>query len=147
MKHLDKLISEAAGMSTKLDQTLLTLSAAVNEKQVGEQKNIVKVLRRQVKKLNERIDDMQVQFLNQGVTDEMINGARNNIAEQFNKSNSAMFWYRDTHNKALFDLIVYPAVRVAICKELIRQAEAYPNDTVPQIWLDIIKNNGLIKGE
>ena len=147
MKHLDKLISEAAGMSTKLDQTLISLSVAVNEKKVGEQKSIVKSLRRQVRKLNERIDQMQVQFLNQGVTDEMLNAARNNIVHQFSKSKSAMFWYRDTHNKALFDLIVYPAVRVAICKELIRQANQYPELEVPQLWLDIVKHNGLIKGE
>ena len=147
MKHLDKLISEASGMSTSLDQTLISLSTALNEKNIDEQKVIVRSLRKQVKELKKNIDDVQLHYLNQGVTTETLNAARNSIVEKFAQSKSAMFWYKDSYNESLFNLISQPAVRVAICKELIRQAEAYPNDTVPQIWLDIIKNNGLIKGE
>jgi uncharacterized coiled-coil protein SlyX len=147
MKNLDKLISEASGMSTKLDQTLLSLSAAVNEKQVNEQQAIIKALRKQVRDLNTRIDEMQVQYLNQGVTEDSINAARNAIVEQFHASGSAMFWYRDTYNKNLFELLPNPIIRVTICKELIRQSQAYPDFEIPQIWQAIVKHNGLIKGE
>ena len=146
MKDIDKLICEASGISSDLDQTLIALSGAIGDKKLEDKQKMLSSMRKKIKNLHETIDQIKIEFLNQGVSEDKINKAREGIVKEFNDSPQVIFWYVQMYNKRFFDLLPQPIIRVAICKELVRQSNKYhPNLEVPQVWTDIIANNGLIK--
>ena len=146
MKDIDKLICEASGISSDSDQTLIALSGALGDKKLEDKQKVLSSMRKKIRKLHDTIDQIQIEFLNQGVSEDKINKAREGIVKEFNDSPQVIFWYVQMYNKRFFDLLPQPIIRVAICKELVRQSNKYhPGLEIPQIWNDIIANNGLVK--
>lgn len=146
MKNIDTLISEASGMSSGLDATLLALSTVINDKKVEDTQKVVKSLRKQIRDLGKTIDRIKVEYSNQGVSGEKIGRAKESITKEFNESPRIIYWYIQMYNQRFFDLIPQPIIRLTICKELVKQStKYYPTEELPAIWLDIIKNNGLVK--
>jgi nitric oxide reductase activation protein len=124
-QNIERLICEASGLSTTLDATLLALASNVNESKLNEQRKVIKSMRKQIKELNKTIDSIKIEYSNQGVTDERINSAREAIVKEFNDSPKVIFWYIQMYNERFFELIPQPAIRLTICKELVKQAAKY----------------------
>lgn len=148
MKNLSILMKKASGISFDLDETLMSLSNAIETNEIAKHTKEISELIKYVRKLKSEINNIHIHYLNEKVTKEEIDNATKSVIKTFDSSPQAIYWYEDTHNENFFIRLKIPAIRVAICKEIIKQASSKNDDIeFPKLWTDIISNQGLLNGE
>lgn len=146
--EISRLMSKASGISSDLDETLVSLSANMIGAEAERLQRSVSALYRQIAELKKNYEDIIINLMDRDFDSLKSDKLISSIVNQFDNNPSVVSFYDSNLTEKLVRSFPSPKARVALCKELVKQTQKYhPNYRIPKFWLECIEKRGLVEIE